>query len=172
LPFSSAIFDVVTASFLLSHLRDYGAGLVEAHRVLKPSGIFVMTSWGASTDPYSQAWSGLLAEAVSKERLQEAIAQVAPSEAHFENAENVQKALTAAGLVPVEVHVFALECSLSLERYLADRELSSGGRFAQDALGPDRWGRFLADAREKLQGAFGSFFDYTRGVLVGVARRA
>jgi len=172
LPFRHSIFDVVTASFVLSHLLNYRAGLAEAYRVLKPSGIFVTTSWTANTDPYSQAWSELLAEAVSKDRLQEAVAQVAPSEGYFENVENVKTALTDAGFARVEVHTFAVECSLSLERYLADRQLSSGGRFAQHALGPDRWGRFAANASEKLRRSFGSHFDYSRGVLIGLGHRA
>jgi hypothetical protein len=145
---------------------------VEAYRVLKPSGIFVTTSWTANTDPYSQAWSELLAEAVSKDRLQEAVAQVAPSEGYFENVKNVKTALTEAGFARVEVHTFAVECSLSLERYLADRQLSSGGRFAQDALGPDRWSRFAANASERLRCSFGPHFDYSRGVLIGLGHRA
>lgn len=171
LPFRHAIFDVVTASFVLSHLLNYRAALLEAYRVLRPSGVLVVTSWSANTDPYSQAWSELLAEAVSKDRLQEAVARVAPSEGYFEKVENVKTALTAAGFARVEVHRIALECSLSIDRYIADRELSSGGRFAQDALGPDKWGRFAAKAREKLHRSFGSHFDYNRCVLIGVGYR-
>ena len=172
LPFRHSIFDVVTASFVLSHLPDYRAGLVEAYRVLKPLGLFAMTSWTANTDPYSEAWGQLLAEAVSKDRLEEAIAQVAPSEGHFESAANVETALTEAGLSGVEVQTGATEWSFSLERYLADRELSSGGRFAQHALGPDAWDRFVANAREELRRRFGSQFSYSRGFLVGLGRRA
>ena len=59
LPFQHAVFDVATASFVLSHLLDYEAGLAEAYRVLKPSGVFGMTSWTATVDPYSQAWGEL-----------------------------------------------------------------------------------------------------------------
>ena len=171
LPFRHSIFDVVTASFVLSHLLNYRAGLAEAYRVLKPSGIFVMTSWTANTDPYSQAWSELLAEAVSKDRLQEAVAQVAPSEGYFQNVENVKTALTEAAFARGEVHAIPVECSFSLDRFVADRELTSGGRFARDALGPDRWGRFVANASEKLRRAFGSHFDYSRGVLIGLGHR-
>ena len=171
LPFRHSIFDVVTASFVLSHLLNYRAGLVEVYRVLKPSGVFIMTSWTANTDPYSQAWSELLAEAVSKDRLQEAVAQVAPSEGYFENVENVKTALNEAGFARVEGHTFAVECSLSLDRFLADRELSSGGRFAQHALGADGWCRFAANASGKLRRSFGSHFDYSRGVLIGLGHR-
>lgn len=171
LPFRPSIFDVVTASFVLSHLLNYRAGLAEANRVLKPSGIFVMTSWTANTDPYNKAWSELLAEAVSEGRLQEAVAQAVPSESYFQNVENVKTALTEAGFARIDVHTMAVECSLSLDRFVADRELSSGGRFAQDALGPDRWARFAANASEKLRRSFGPHLDYSRGVLIGFGYR-
>lgn len=171
LPFRPSVFEVATASFVLSHLRNPGAGLREAHRVLKPSGIFIMTSWTATTDPYSEAWSALLAEAVSSERLQEAMAEVAPSEGYFEEANNVRTALTEAGFARVEMHPIPFQCSLSLERFIADRELSSGARFAKEAMGIDRWGQFVRNARETLRQSFGSHFDYSRGVLIGVGHR-
>lgn len=171
LPFGPSTFDLVTASFVISHLRHPGAGLREAHRVLKPGGAFVMTSWTASKDPGSQAWSGLLAETVSKDRLQDAVAQVAPSEARFERAEDVETAMVEAGLARPEVHAAALECDLSLEEFLADRELSSGGRFARDALGPQGWQRFTAQAREMLGRSFGARLAYSRGVLLGLGHR-
>lgn len=172
LPFPGATFDVVTASFVLSHLPDYRAGLAEGYRVLKPRGKFAMTSWAASTDPYNETWGRLLAEAVTRDRLQEAVAQVAPSEGYFESAANVRTALAEAGLSGVEVHTVTLDWSFSLELYLADRELSSGGRFARYTLGPDAWGRFVANAREEFLRQFGSHFSYSRGFLVGLGHRA
>jgi ubiquinone/menaquinone biosynthesis C-methylase UbiE len=171
LPFHDATFDVATASFVLSHLPDYKAGLVEAHRILKPLGTFAMTSWTASTDPYSETWGQLLAEAVSKDRLQEAVTQVAPSEGYFESAANIETALGEAGFSCVEVHKLASEWNFSLELYLADRELSSGGRFARHALGINAWDGFIANAREELHRQFGSHFSYSRGFLIGLGRR-
>ena len=171
LPFRQSNFEIVTASFVLSHLVNYRAALLEAYRVLRPAGALVVTSWSANTDPYSRAWSELLAEAVSKERLQEAVAQVAPSEDYFEKGESVKTALTAAGFAGVEVHTIALECSLPIDSYIADRELSSGGRLAQDVLGPDGWRRFAARAREELQRSFGSHFEYSRGAHIGLGHR-
>lgn len=170
LPFRQAVFDVATASFVLSHLRDYGAALLEAHRVLKPGGTFVMTSWAADTDAPGEAWRELLAEAVSRDRLREAVAQVAPSESCFESAGAVEHALTRAGFSGVEAHAATLGCSLSLDQYLADRELSSGGRFAQHALGAAGWARFLAHAREELGHKFGPLVSFPRDVLIGVGR--
>lgn len=170
LPFGRAVFDVVTASFVLSHLRDYRAALREAHRVLKPGGTFVMTSWAADTDAPGETWGDLLAEAVSRDRLREAVARVAPSESCFETAAAVEQALTEAAFSGVEAHAATLECRLSLEEYLADREISSGGRFARHALGAAGWARFLAHAREELGRRFGPLVSVPRGVLVGVGR--
>lgn len=170
LPFRQAVFDVATASFVLSHLRDYGAALAEAHRVLKPGGTFVMTSWAADTDVPGEAWRELLAEAVSSDRLREAVAQVAPSESSFESAAAVEHALRGAAFSVVEAHAVTLECRLSLEQYLADRELSSGGRFARHALGDAGWARFVAHAREELGRRFGPLVSFPRGVLIGVGR--
>jgi ubiquinone/menaquinone biosynthesis C-methylase UbiE len=58
------------------------------------------------------------------------------------------------------------------DHFLADRELSSAGRFARHALGADAWSRWLARAREVLGRRFGSAFECTRGVLIGLGARA
>jgi ubiquinone/menaquinone biosynthesis C-methylase UbiE len=172
LPFRSSAFDVVTASFVLSHLRDHEAGLVEARRVLRPGGVFAMTSWAADTDALGEAWRQLLAAAVSTDLLQAAVAHVTPSESCFESAAGVERALTESGFAGVEVHTLALEVTLSLEHFLSDREISSGGRFARHDLGADAWERFIGRAREELGRRFGSAFTFPRGVLIGLGRRA
>jgi SAM-dependent methyltransferase len=172
LPFPQAVFDVATASFVLSHLADYRAGLVEIYRVLKPSGTFAMASWTANTDPIGEMWGQLLADAVSKERLQDNLARVTPSESYFQSEENVETALTGAGLSGVEIHTLAWECSVSLELYLTDRGLSTGGRFVRQALGPDGWSRFITNAREKFHRSFGSHLSYSREVIIGLGHKA
>jgi ubiquinone/menaquinone biosynthesis C-methylase UbiE len=171
LPFREATFGVITASFVLSHLPDYAVALREAYRVLRPSGVFAMTSWGPSTDPYSDAWGRLLIEAVSSDRLQEAVAQGLPSEGFFENAERVAAVLTEAGFSGVEVRTASFQSSFSLDLYLADRQLTLGGRFARHVLGPEDWPRFIANAREELRRSFGSHVSYSRGVLIGLGHR-
>ena len=171
LPFRQSIFDVVTASFVVSHLQDYRAGLIEAYRVLKPAGVFAMTSWAAGTNPYSEAWGRLLSEAVSKKRLQEGVNQVTPFASYFEEEKNVNVALTEAGFADVEVHMVELKCRLSLEDYLADREITSGGRYAKHILGPDIWTQLVANAREKFRQTFGSCFNYSRGAIIALGHK-
>ncbi len=172
LPFRSSTFDAATASFVLSHLPDWEAGLAEARRVLKAGGVFVMTSWSTDADVHGEAWRTLLADVVPQERLQAAVAQVAPCESHFERAEGVEAALTDAGFSGVTVHALALEYAIPLDHFLADREISSGGRFARHTLGADAWSRFVSRAREELGRRFGSVFECSRGVLIGLGTRA
>ena len=171
LPFRQSIFDVVTANFVMSHLQNYRTGLVEAYRVLKPAGVFAMSSWAAGTNPYTEAWTRHLNEAVSKEQLQEGVDQVTPFAGYFEDEKNVSAALSEAGFADIEIHNIELKCCLSLEDYLADREITSGGRYAKYILGPDIWAQLVANAREKLRRMFGSCFSYSSGAIIALGHK-
>jgi ubiquinone/menaquinone biosynthesis C-methylase UbiE len=172
LPFGESTFEVVTASFVLSHLPDCEAGLAEVHRVLKPGGVFAMSSWSADPDPHGEAWRTVLADLVPEERLRAAVAEVAPAEERFQQAEGVVGALRDAGFGGIRVHTVTLEYSLSLDHFLADREISSTGRFARHTLGADEWSRFQDRVRDELRRRFGPVFECERGVLIGLGRRA
>jgi hypothetical protein len=80
--------------------------------------------------------------------------------------------LAAAGFAGVEVHAVVLEYTISLDDFLADREISSAGRYARHTLGPDGWSRWVAHARDRLERRFGSAFACSRGVLIGIGARA
>ncbi|CAB1081346.1 hypothetical protein D1AOALGA4SA_9000 [Olavius algarvensis Delta 1 endosymbiont] len=172
LPFRQSIFDVVTAGFVMSHLRDYRAGLIEAYRVLKPAGVFAMSSWTAGANPYREAWHRLLTEAVSRERLQEGVNQITPFAGYFEDERHVGTALAEAGFADVQLHVVELKWRLSLEDYLADREITSSGRYAKFILGSGSWAQLLANAREKLRQEFGSWFSYSSGAIIALGYKS
>ncbi|MBI1984123.1 MAG: methyltransferase domain-containing protein, partial [Acidobacteria bacterium] len=143
LPFGGESFDLVTASFVLSHVGDYSRALAGVLQVLKPSGRLAASSWAPPSDPYSAAWSESLAGAISKQAVERAMAEVAPWEGHFSLQGHLELALTHAGFSEVVAHTVELECAFTVEQYLEDRGLSSGGRLGFHLLGPDGWAHFL-----------------------------
>lgn len=59
LPFGSSVFDNITASFILSHLPSYTAGLSEVLHLLKPGGSIGVTAWKHNSNRYSELWQKL-----------------------------------------------------------------------------------------------------------------
>jgi ubiquinone/menaquinone biosynthesis C-methylase UbiE len=172
LPFRDAAFDVATASFVMSHLLDYETGLAEARRVLKLGGVLAITSWAAGEDEPSQLWSGLLTGSVAKERVEAAFARVAPSMSRFEDPAGVERALTQAGFARVTVEAHTIESRLSVEQFVADRELTPTARYARHVLGVEDWERLLGRARDELGRRFGRQLSFSRGALIGVGLKA
>jgi ubiquinone/menaquinone biosynthesis C-methylase UbiE len=165
LPFCTESFDLATASFVLSHARQYRAALEEAWRVLKPSGMLAVSNWAPASDPYGPAWTECLAGAVSKEEVQRAGAEVAPWEDHFSDPAVLEAAVRQAGFT-TRADVVAVESHLTVEEFLDDRELSSSGRRGLQLLGTARWRRFKASAAEMFHARFGSSFTYRRHAVI------
>jgi demethylmenaquinone methyltransferase/2-methoxy-6-polyprenyl-1,4-benzoquinol methylase len=109
LPFRGETFDLATASFVLSHIGDVQRALGEVLRVLKPAGQFAASNWAPASDPYSAAWNECLAEAISKQAADRAMAEVAPWEAHFSQQGRLESALTCAGFSGVVAETVDLE---------------------------------------------------------------
>lgn len=171
LPFRSESFDLATANFVLSHLPDYREALREVFRVLaRPSAVGV-SNWAASTDPYVFAWGDLLGEAIGQQAAARAPQEVAPWESHFAEPENLRGALIEAGFTTVKVGSVDLDFGSSIEEYLADRELSSGGRYGRQILGELEWRGFLGKAREELRRRFGGRVAYKRGIVLATGAR-
>jgi SAM-dependent methyltransferase len=171
LPFRDECFDLVTASFVLSHVRDYPRALSEALRVLKHSSIFAVTTWAPSSGPYSAAWSDCLAEAISKTEVERAFAEVIPWEDRFSQPGALETVLSHAGFVQVRSVTVVVESDMTLDQFLEDRELSSSGRLGLHLLGEEGWARFRAATREKLQARLGQSFRYRRDALIVTAKK-
>ena len=168
LPFPGGSFDMVTANCVLSHLPDYRRALAEVFRVLARPGVFAMSSWGPSADPYAATWRDLLEGAVGDGTIQRTVEQVAPSESHLSSPENVRAALVDAGFSTVRVEVIGLAHDCSVEAYLADRELSSGGRFGRHVLGDTAWREFLERAGAEFRRKFGDRISYERPLVLAL----
>jgi ubiquinone/menaquinone biosynthesis C-methylase UbiE len=171
LPFRADAFDVATASFVMSHIAAYPAALAEMRRVLRPAGVVAITSWAAGEDGPSQVWTRLMTDVVPARRIQEAFARVAPSMAQFEDAAGVERALRDAGFEQVSVEAHSIESSVSVPDFIADRELTSGARYARHVLSSKEWDHLVGRAQEELGRRFGDLFTFSRGALIGVGRK-
>ena len=66
------------------------------------------------------------------------------------------------------MEVIALSHDCSVEEYLADRELSSGGRFGHHVLGDAAWRGFLERAGAEFRQKFGDRISYERPLVLGL----
>jgi len=171
LPFRGESFDLATASFVLSHIRDYPRALAEALWVLKPSGVLAVSTWAPPSDPYGPAWSECLAGAISKPEAERALAEVAPWEDHFSKRGNLESALTLTGFSLVGSDVVEFESAFTVDQFLDDRELSSGGRLGLHLLGADGWARFRAAASDMFHARFGSSLRYHRRTFIVIGSK-
>jgi hypothetical protein len=82
----------------------------------------------------------------------------------------VERSLIQAGFVALSVETHAIESRLSPDQFIADRELTTGSRYARHVLGPQEWNRILQRARDELTGRFGDQLTFSRGALIGVGQ--
>jgi ubiquinone/menaquinone biosynthesis C-methylase UbiE len=171
LPFAAKTFDIATASFVLSHVLDYRRVLDEAHRVLKRASTLGLSNWAPPSDPYSAAWTDAVAQVVSMDALDRAVAEVTPYETHFSQPGRLEEALEAANFGDVRSRTIEIELSVTVEEYLADRAMSARGRLARHLLGPDGWSHCSASLDGLFRMRFGASFTYRRQVLIAVGRK-
>lgn len=165
LPFPEASFDMVTASFVLSHVRDYPRALGEALRVLKPAGVFAASDWApAPADGCEMTWRDLLAVAIGEEAVRRAFEQAVPSD--FSDIERLRRALVEGGFAEVRVRAVEVAFGEAATDFVAGRQLTAAGRFARHALGADRWNAFQAEVLEQLRARFGEHLSYPRSVVL------
>jgi ubiquinone/menaquinone biosynthesis C-methylase UbiE len=171
LPFAADTFDIATASFVLSHVLDYRRVLDEVNRVLKRAGTLGLSNWAPPSDPYSAAWTDAVAQVVSIDALDRAIAEVTPYETHFSQPGRLEEALQAAGFDEIRGRTMEIDLSVTVDEYLADRAMSARGRLARHLLGADDWSRCSASLDGLFRIRFGASFTYRRQVLIAAGRK-
>jgi demethylmenaquinone methyltransferase/2-methoxy-6-polyprenyl-1,4-benzoquinol methylase len=171
LPLRSNSFDVVTASFVLSHIREYRSALAEIFRVLRPGGTIAASNWARASDPYTAAWSECLAGAISKAQVQRAWAEVTPWEEHFSQRGALEDALTEAGFLAADSVTIDVQSDLTMEQFLEDRELTSSARLGRHLLDASAWAQFREAVRKTFLTRFGPSFRYSRGAFIATARK-
>lgn len=166
LPFASSSFDIVVSAFVLTHVDDPDAALLDMARVLRPGGRVGLSAWAAGDDECAAAWSEVVARFVPAERMNRAADVILPGEARFSKPEGLSASLRANGFADVGAHDVDLEFRLSVEEYIAGREVCASGRALQTLLAPDDWHRFRSAARTELTSRFPGVVSYTRRVFI------
>ncbi|HEV2424102.1 MAG TPA: methyltransferase domain-containing protein [Terriglobia bacterium] len=171
LPFAEQSFDLVTASFVLSHVPGYPTALAEISRILKASGRIAVSSWAPPSDPYNAAWDEYLAGIIDPVEARRAVAQVIPWEEHFSQEGALQSALRRAGFAATAAATIDVDCDSTVDEFVEDRQLSSGGRWARHELGEEPWTRVRAALGERLRARFGPCLRYHRRAFIVTARK-
>ena len=129
------------------------------------------SNWTSTVDAYSQAWSACLAEAISKPEAERALNEVAPLENYFSQEGNLEAAFTESGFSAVHAGAVDLDVHLSVEQFVEDREINSGGRLGRHLLGNDKWMNFRDGAITILRARFGDTVRYWRRTLVVIGEK-
>ena len=171
LPFRDETFDVVLSSFVLSHFRRYDTALFDMLRVLKRGGRMAVTTWGPSLDDFQKTWRDVCEEFAEREILADAVARAVPWEERFQDAIRLKDTLHEAGVRDMIVDRREYRFQMTVEDYLAGREVAASGRFLREMLGDAGWERLRARAREVFAQRFQPTFNDFRDVNLVVGTK-
>jgi SAM-dependent methyltransferase len=135
LPFEDASFDLVYANFVVEHLGDPEAGLMEWRRLLRPGGSLVLLTSNRANPVLAAA--GLLPRrmTVALKRGGAGVAEedVFPTRYRANTPRRLEAAVTRAGFAPVDVRYVA-----GLHRYFERRPRLARAVRALERLVPER----------------------------------
>ena len=176
LPVCPAAFDAVIANLVLSHLRDYGAAVVEAVRVLRARGRFGCTSWGPAV-PASDQHQGPEADEIvgsllaAHELDMTPPAPPVPSEDPLRDRAVVERALRDAGLVDVVVEPRTYHWVSSVGEYLTGRDWRPGVRYVRQRADTRLWQEVQERAVTALRERFGTEIRTTGQLWIAVGTK-
>ena len=172
LPHPDGTFDVVTASFVLSHLAEPMSALVEMARVLRPGGVLGVSSWvdTAVTTAPGRLWQEQLERHVRPGDLEAISARHVPAEAALADPRALSGVLERAGLAIREVVVREFQVHIATEAFIASRSVSAAAQHVRAHLSPADWQRCLAVAAADLVASFGHQLSFGLRACLACAR--
>jgi ubiquinone/menaquinone biosynthesis C-methylase UbiE len=171
LPFSENCFDIVTASFVVSHFEDYKTGLAEMVRVLRPGGRLGVSAWAPAQNPYADTWAEIAGRFANIEELARSFHEVIPWDESLSTEDDLRGVLAEAGLVQVGITRRTYAIVVSSFEYLQMRELGVEGTFLRRSLRAVDWERFKQDLAEAFRERFTENLEFDRDVLFAVGRK-
>jgi len=171
LPFSSASFDRVLASFVLSHVTDYQSASLDMVRVLRPGGKLGITAWTGAENEYRQFWQSMADSLIGKQALDAAARVALPWEEWFMDPTHLRETLEEAGLIRVEVIENHYSAPMKIAEFLDMRETSAQARFIRGTVDAQEWDRFRHDVSAEFYKRFRDPIEHTRDAYVATGTK-
>ena len=151
LPFDDGTFDRAFSMFGLIFFPDPGAGLREAHRVLRPGGRMTVSSWAPLDGvPLLQTCFGAIREHLPD-------LPFGDGAAPFGQPEALSEAFEAAGFRDVEVHTVAhrIEATSAASFWASSERSSAPLALLRGHLDADAWGALRSEVVETIERELG-----------------
>jgi SAM-dependent methyltransferase len=175
LPFPDAVFDVVAANLVLSHLPDLQTGLGDVVRVLKSHGRLGCTAWapvvpGGPDNDLPEADS-IVASVRQRNGLEVSPPAVdaVPFEEHLRRKESLLAALSGAGLCDLSASSRRYHRVFPVDEFLSG--WGSRGRHLRHSLGEPMWSVFVQRSSDALHDRFGGTVSCVHDVWIVTGQR-
>ena len=162
LPFADGSFDAVLSGFVLPHVPDPHAVLVEMVRILAPGGSLGVTTWGTFRSDFNGAWLEAASAFVDRDMVTREVDGSIPWADHFTDPRNIEEALRAAGLESITSRRHVFDVTLSVPDFAASRAASLTGRCVRASMDSETWRRCRAHVERELAERLGSSLTYSQ----------
>lgn len=165
LPFAATDFDAAFSCFGLFMFPDRHQGLRELHRVLRPAGKLVVTSWAPVQGPM-EAMYRIVREVLPGVPFQ-------PGQAPLGTPQAIEQEVSAAGFAAPEVEAAAVRFRYpSVDAFWAENSRASGPLVAMKLRLPaPEWARVEARILELLRHEFAREVDFERRAWITLGRK-
>jgi len=171
LPFAAAVFDAVTAGFVLAHFARLETALFDVRRVMKAGGRLAVSSWADGPDAFTETWLELIGGIVPREMLEPSLAGAVPHRERFRRPGELTEALRVAGFRRIRVEREVYDWTYTQEEFLDGQETWATARFARGMAGDTTWVSFRERARETFAERFPDPLHDRREVLLAIGTK-